>query len=70
MKYYVPGSPDLNVWVYNEDKTLTYLSGKVQRMARILEHQKVHVGDGASSGNFRKGDDVTDKGKNSSAKGT
>jgi hypothetical protein len=33
------GSPDLNVWQYDETKTLAYLAEKVHRVARQLTSQ-------------------------------
>merc|ERR1712227_233727 len=31
------GSPDLNVWQWNEDKTVDYLSGKIDRLTREIQ---------------------------------
>ena len=36
------GSPDLNVWQWNEDKTVDYLSGKIDRLTREIQAQGLH----------------------------
>ena len=48
------GSADLNVWQYNEGKTLKYLSDMVQRVCDSLIEEKVLIEGGAISGNYVK----------------
>jgi len=48
------GSADLNVWQYNEEKTLQYLSDIVQRVCDSLIKEKVLIEGGAISGNYVK----------------
>jgi len=48
------GSADLNVWQYNEAKTLQYLSTKVQRVCDSLVKDKLWIEGGAISGHFVK----------------
>ena len=48
------GSADLNVWQYNEAKTLQYLSTKVQRVCDSLIKDKLWIEGGAISGHYVK----------------
>lgn len=43
------GSRDLNVWKYNEEKTLTWLEGKVRALAEVFEKSSEDTSGGASS---------------------
>lgn len=42
---------DLIVWKYNEEKTLQWLSGKVNRVADVLTEKGVHVSSSAAVSN-------------------
>ncbi len=47
------GSPDLNVWQWNEDKALEYLGRKVKRLAKEMQTSgEVANADNESSRNF------------------
>ncbi|KAL4705262.1 hypothetical protein ACJJTC_010281 [Scirpophaga incertulas] len=46
------GSPDLNAYQYNEDKTLTWLENRVRKLAKVLKLRNIHVTSGASSATF------------------
>merc|ERR1712244_172851 len=48
------GSADLNVWQYNEEKTLQYLSTKVMRVCDSLIKDKLWIEGGAISGHYVK----------------
>ena len=48
------GSTDLNVWQYNEAKTLQYLSDKVQRVCDALIKDNIWIEGGAMSGHYVK----------------
>ena len=48
----LPGSADLNVWKFNEEKTLAYLERKVRRLSKALIEKGVNAKGGAESGNF------------------
>uniref|UniRef100_A0A8D8V8L8 Ribonuclease H2 subunit B n=1 Tax=Cacopsylla melanoneura TaxID=428564 RepID=A0A8D8V8L8_9HEMI len=37
------GDEDMNVWKYNEDKTVTWLSNKVNQVMRLLEEKHIHA---------------------------
>ena len=50
----VSGSADLNVWQFDEAKTLSYLESKVRRLSDALLDRGVSVEGGAVSGNFVK----------------
>lgn len=50
----ISGPTDLNVWKYNESKTLEYLSEKVHRLAKALQDKSVNVQGAATSGTFVK----------------
>ena len=49
------GSRDLNVWKYNEEKTLTWLEGKVRALADMFEKSSEDTSGGASSSIYRAG---------------
>ena len=49
------GSRDLNVWRYNEEKTLTWLEGKVRALAEVFEKSSEDTSGGASSSIYRAG---------------
>lgn len=46
---------DLQLYRFNEDKTLAWLGRKVRRVAEVLQQKGLHVGPGAVSANFVKG---------------
>ena len=46
------GSKDLNVWKYNEEKTLSWLEGKVRLLAEVFEKSSEDTSGGASSSIF------------------
>ncbi|XP_071442508.1 ribonuclease H2 subunit B [Hetaerina americana] len=48
------GDEELNAYKYNEEKTLTWLQRKTERVAEILRQKGVHVGGGAVSSTFLK----------------
>jgi len=43
------GDADLNVWKYNEEKTLEWLISKVKSLGQVLEDMRIDVTGGASS---------------------
>ena len=47
------GSKDLNVWKYNEEKTLSWLEGKVRLLAEVFEKSSEDTSGGASSSIFK-----------------
>jgi len=47
------GDKDLNVWKYNEEKTLDWLVAKVKRVGSMLEKKRIDVTGGASSNIYR-----------------
>lgn len=48
------GDEELNAFKYNEDKTLSWLKKKTERVAEILKQKNIHVTSGAISANFLK----------------
>lgn len=48
------GDEELNAFKYNEDKTLSWLKKKTERVAEILKQKNIHVGGGAVSATFIK----------------
>ena len=46
------GTPDLNVWVYDEEKCLEYLSSKVDKLKKKVKDQGLTVLDNTSSINY------------------
>lgn len=44
----------MNAFKYNEDKTLSWLKKKTERVAEILKQKNIHVGSGAVSATFVK----------------
>ena len=46
------GSKELNVWKYNEEKTLSWLEGKVRLLAEVFEKSSEDTSGGASSSIF------------------
>lgn len=48
------GDEELNAFKYNEDKTLSWLKKKTERVAEILKQKNIHVGSGAVSATFVK----------------
>ncbi|XP_067014299.1 ribonuclease H2 subunit B isoform X2 [Anabrus simplex] len=49
------GDEDLNAYKYNEDKALSWLQRKTERVAEVLKQKGVHVSGGAVSATFVKG---------------
>jgi len=47
------GDKDLNVWKYNEEKTLEWLVTKVRKVAGVLAEMRVDVTAGAAASNFQ-----------------
>ena len=47
------GSKELNVWKYNEEKTLSWLEGKVRLLAEVFEKSSEDTSGGASSSIFK-----------------
>jgi len=52
------GDEDLNVWKYNEEKTLAWLVGKVRKVAGVLAKMRVDVTAGAAAANFQHSDNT------------
>lgn len=52
------GDDDLNAFKYNEEKTLTWLQKKTERVAEILKQKNIHVTAGAASATFVKSSKV------------
>lgn len=54
------GEDNLRAFKFNEDKTLSWLRTKVERVAEVLKQKNIHVSTGAVSANFVKStkDDV------------
>ncbi|EFA04271.1 ribonuclease H2 subunit B [Tribolium castaneum] len=48
------GDEELNAFKYNEEKTLSWLKKKTERVAEILKQKNIHVGSGAVSATFVK----------------
>ncbi|KAJ9588628.1 hypothetical protein L9F63_028069, partial [Diploptera punctata] len=48
------GDEDLNAYKYNEEKTLSWLQRKTERVAEVLKQKGVHVSGGAVSATFVK----------------
>lgn len=48
------GDEELNAFKYNEDKTLSWLKKKTERVAEILKQKNIHVGTGAVSATYVK----------------
>lgn len=48
------GDEELNVFKYNEEKTLLWLKKKTERVAEILKQKNIHVSGGAVSATFVK----------------
>lgn len=46
------GSPEMNAYKYNEEKTLSWLEGKVRKLAVLLRQKNIHVTSGAASATF------------------
>ncbi|KAM3966848.1 ribonuclease H2 subunit B [Aphomia sociella] len=46
------GPVDMKACKYNQDKTLTWLEGRVQKLAKVLREKNVHVTSGAASATF------------------
>ena len=49
------GSKDLNVWKYNEQKTLSWLEDKVRSLAEVFEKNSEDITGGASSSIYKAG---------------
>jgi len=47
------GDKDLNVWKYNEEKALEWLTSKVKSLGKMLEKQGIDVTGGATSNIYR-----------------
>lgn len=47
------GDKDLNVWKYNEEKTLNWLAKKLEKVAGLLEKKGVDITAGAAANNFK-----------------
>jgi len=47
------GSKDLNVWKYNQEKTLTWLEGKVKSLSALFEKNYVDTSGGAASSIYK-----------------
>ncbi|KAJ3654014.1 hypothetical protein Zmor_013228 [Zophobas morio] len=54
------GDEELNAFKYNEEKTLSWLKKKTERVAEILKQKNIHVGSGAMSATFVKKSDSSD----------
>ncbi len=48
------GTPDLNVWQYDEEKTLSYLSDKAKRVSAALKEKKENIKGGEVSESYVK----------------
>jgi ribonuclease H2 subunit B len=59
------GDEDLNAYKYNEEKTLSWLQRKTERVAEVLKQKGIHVSGGAVSATFVKSGkpDPADTGK-------
>jgi ribonuclease H2 subunit B len=59
------GDEDLNAYKYNEEKTLSWLQRKTERVAEVLKQKGIHVSGGAVSATFVKSGkpDPSDSGK-------
>lgn len=42
----------MKAYKYNEEKTLTWLEGRVQSLAKVLREKNIHVTSGAISASF------------------
>ncbi|CAH1368705.1 unnamed protein product [Tenebrio molitor] len=51
---FAQGDEELVAYKYNEDKTLSWLKKKTERVAEILKQKNIHVGSGAMSATFVK----------------
>jgi len=47
------GAKDLNVWKYNEEKTLNWLVKKLEKVTGLLEKKGVDITAGAAASNFK-----------------
>ena len=47
------GSKDLNVWKFNQERTLTWLEGKVRSLAKMFQESSVDLTEGAASSIFK-----------------
>jgi len=47
------GDSDLNVWKYSQDSALSWLEGRVDRVAGVLEKQEIDLSQGAVSHHFK-----------------
>jgi len=48
------GDKDLNVWKYNEEKTIQWLTSKVESISRLLEIKGIDLSGGASSNIYKR----------------
>ncbi|CAG9782825.1 unnamed protein product [Diatraea saccharalis] len=48
----IKGSPDMKAYKYNEEKTLSWLEGKVRQLAGVLRSKNIHVTSAAASVTF------------------
>ena len=42
----------MKAYKYNEEKTMTWLEGRVRRLAKVLREKNIHVSSGAVSATF------------------
>lgn len=54
------GDEELNAFKYNEEKTLSWLKKKTERVAEILKQKNIHVGSGAVSATYVKSKESSD----------
>lgn len=52
--FLILGDEDLNAYKYNEEKTLSWLQRKTERVAEVLKQKGIHVSGGAVSATFVK----------------
>jgi len=50
--WFYPGDEELNAYRYNEEKTLSWLQRRAERVAETLKQRGVHVSGGSISANF------------------